>query len=193
MRQLDNLRKSRLQCLCENYKIFAGHSFSHDINAVKSPRLHSLRKNAQLVIPQAPFAGGICFFLNNCAKSRSPPAAGRPRFARDDSYCPFSASSSAAEVRILRLPYRLECSTPNPTSERNPMNRRMPLQRPSDGVNYSKSYGGERSSAGRASGCGFAAFRDPDDSSTLSAHESRIYHRFITREPISKWPYFGIA
>jgi hypothetical protein len=34
-------------------------------------RLKSLRQSAQIVIPQAPFAGGICFFLNICTKSRS--------------------------------------------------------------------------------------------------------------------------
>ena len=36
-----------------------------------APRIHDLRNTAQIVIPQAPFAGGICFFLNICAKSRS--------------------------------------------------------------------------------------------------------------------------
>jgi hypothetical protein len=30
-----------------------------------------LAKNTQIVIPQAPFAGGICFFLGICAKRRS--------------------------------------------------------------------------------------------------------------------------
>jgi hypothetical protein len=34
-------------------------------------RIHDLRKTAQIGIPQAPFAGGICFFLNICAKCRS--------------------------------------------------------------------------------------------------------------------------
>jgi hypothetical protein len=51
--------------------ICVGFIFSYDINADTSRRLHGLRKNAPMVIPQAPFAGGICFFFGICAKRRS--------------------------------------------------------------------------------------------------------------------------
>jgi hypothetical protein len=49
---------------------YAGMEGISTLNCVVD-RLFSLRKNAQIAIPQAPFAGGICFFLNIFAKSRS--------------------------------------------------------------------------------------------------------------------------
>jgi len=52
----------------------------------------------------------------------------------------------------------------------------MRLRAAPDGVNLLTPNSGERSSAGRASVCGFTAFRDPDDLSTLPAYVSQIYH-----------------
>src|SRR5271154_7625866 len=54
-----------------------GQSVSFKTTTAELQRLSSLPKNAQIVSPQAPFAGGICFFLNICAKSRSLAALGR--------------------------------------------------------------------------------------------------------------------
>jgi len=51
-------------------------SKGHDINRAESERLNRLRKNARIVIPQAPSAGGICFFPNIFAKGRSLAALG---------------------------------------------------------------------------------------------------------------------
>jgi len=81
----------------------AAGSKGHDIIRAKFERLYSLQKNAQIVIPQAPFAGGICFFLNIYEKSRSLTAAGRPRCARDDILSTFSANCLAAKAPSSRL------------------------------------------------------------------------------------------
>ena len=53
-----------------HHENLAAGSNSNHANRVRSEWLYSLRKNAQIVIPQAAFARGICFFFNTRARSR---------------------------------------------------------------------------------------------------------------------------